>query len=85
LLEVLTDSVGCTYILALKFKPYKIFFKQDFTDYTLGNQEDELRYSEVDIKYTVTVDNGAKIESGGTGNNVNVFEFLHHVFVPGIW
>lgn len=35
--------------------------------FTLGNHEDELRYSEMDIKYTVTIDNGAKIESGGEG------------------
>ncbi len=35
--------------------------------FTLGNHEDELRYSEVDINYTVTIDNGAKIESGGEG------------------
>lgn len=30
--------------------------------FTLGNHEDDLRYSEVDIEYEVTVDNGATIE-----------------------
>ncbi len=35
--------------------------------FTLGNHEDDLRYSEVDIEYTVTVDNGATVESNGTG------------------
>ncbi len=35
--------------------------------FTLGNHEDDLRYSEVDIEYTVTVDNGAEITSGGEG------------------
>lgn len=29
--------------------------------FTLGNHEDDLRYSEMDIEYTVTVDNGATI------------------------
>ncbi len=32
--------------------------------FTLGNHEDDLRYSEVDIEYTVTVDNGATVENG---------------------
>lgn len=36
--------------------------------FTLGNHEDELRYSEVDIEYTVTVDNGATVANDtGTG------------------
>ncbi len=35
--------------------------------FTLGNHEDDLRYSEVDIEYTVTVDNGATVENNGTG------------------
>lgn len=36
--------------------------------FTLGNHEDELRYSEVDIEYTVTVDNGATVTNDtGTG------------------
>ncbi len=35
--------------------------------FTLGNHEDDLRYSEVDIFYEVTVDNGAEITSGGSG------------------
>jgi len=35
--------------------------------FTLGNHEDDLRYSEVDISYEVTVDNGAEITSGGSG------------------
>lgn len=34
--------------------------------FTLGNHEDDLRYSEVDISYEVTVDNGATVTSGGT-------------------
>jgi len=54
------------------------YFKSDFLDskehvlapdstsvtFTLGNHEDDLRYSEVDIKYTVTVDNGATVING---------------------
>ncbi len=32
--------------------------------FTLGNHADDLRYSEVDIEYTVTVDNGATVETG---------------------
>ena len=36
--------------------------------FTLGNHEDDLRYSEVDIEYTVTVDNGATVtDDTGTG------------------
>lgn len=35
--------------------------------FTLGNHEDDLRYSEVDISYEVTVDNGATVTSGGSG------------------
>ncbi len=35
--------------------------------FTLGNHEDDLRYSEVDIEYTVTVDNGATVDTNGTG------------------
>lgn len=35
--------------------------------FTLGNHEDDLRYSEVDISYEVTVDNGATVTSGGIG------------------
>ncbi len=38
--------------------------------FTLGNHEDDLRYSEVDIKYNVTVDNGATVENG-TGTLAN--------------
>ncbi len=30
-------------------------------NFTLGNHEDDLRYSEVDIEYTVTVNNGATV------------------------
>ncbi len=57
------------------------YFKSDFLDgkehilapdstsitFTLGNHEDDLRYSEVDISYTVTIDNGATVTSGGSG------------------
>ncbi len=32
--------------------------------FSVGNHEDDLRYSEVKINYTVTVDNGATIENG---------------------
>ncbi len=32
--------------------------------FTLGNHDDDLRYSEVDIEYTVTIDNGATIING---------------------
>lgn len=35
--------------------------------FTLGNHEDDLRYSEVDISYEVTVDNGATVTGGGSG------------------
>lgn len=36
--------------------------------FTLGNHEDNLRYSEVEISYEVTVDNGAKVKDNtGTG------------------
>ena len=38
--------------------------------FTLGNHEDDLRYSEVDIKYTVTVNNGATVEENSTGTLV---------------
>ncbi len=38
--------------------------------FTLGNHEDDLRYSEVDISYEVTVDNGAEVTSGGSGTLV---------------
>ncbi len=39
--------------------------------FTLGNHEDDLRYSEVDINYTVSVNNGAKVTSGGSGTLTN--------------
>ena len=35
--------------------------------FTLGNHEDDLRYSEVDIKYTVTVNNGATVTKNDIG------------------
>ncbi len=38
--------------------------------FTLGNHADDLRFSEVDIEYTVTVDNGATISiNNNTGTN----------------
>lgn len=36
--------------------------------FTLGNHEDDLRFSEVDINYTVTVDNAGATVTGGTGS-----------------
>lgn len=41
--------------------------------FTLGNHEDDLRYSEVDIEYTVTVDNGATVtDNTGTLEKGNI-------------
>lgn len=64
----------------------EFYFTSDFLDgknhtlvpgstsitFTLGNHGDDLRYSEVDINYTVTVtpeDSGAKVDVNGTGKN----------------
>jgi len=57
--------------------------------FTLGNHEDDLRYSEVDISYEVTVDNGATVTSGGSGTlakgDINDAEVTVSNLQPGIY
>ncbi len=72
------NSVGT--VMAKNF-----YFTSDFLDgkthtlapdstsitFTLGNHEDDLRYSEVDIEYTVTVTGDASVLANGTGKLAN--------------
>ncbi len=65
-------------------EPHTLAPGTDSITFTLGNHEDELRYSEVDIKYTVTVEDDAGIQAaivdngngtlhnGDKGSDVNV-------------
>lgn len=58
--------------------------------FTLGNHEDNLRYSEVDINYEVTVNNGATVKDGtGTGklakNHINDAKVTIQKLKPGTY
>lgn len=58
--------------------------------FTLGNHEDDLRYSEMDIKYEVTVNNGATVKAGtGMGklakNDINDAKVTIQNLKPGTY